>query len=303
MGTGAQGLRGENSTVPGPIGPIGLQGTQGPQGLKGDAGVSNIPGPQGQQGLQGSQGTQGLKGDTGIQGPIGVSGKDADKTTTLWCADGELCSAPLGKKGIKWGTSQIMENNGMDLTSGSATFKITSTPQVNGLGVTTPGSFLLAPPHAVIRGVEGNLNIDGPGQFYILNKGGVTIGKDWGGNGSLNVQGDAKFASALNVQGNANFASTTSFNTINSNSNTPTGWLYINGSTSNGTAMYNGVSIKDGGGLNVGEWGKVPEGQIRSKRVYANHICINGGWCLCKNPNNSNMGWCAENTGAYNRDI
>ena len=49
----------------------------------------------------------------------------------------------------------------------------------------------------------------------------------------------------------------TSINPINNDD-----WLHVKGSTKNGTAMYNGVSIKDGGGLSVGEWKKVPQGNV-----------------------------------------
>jgi hypothetical protein len=51
-------------------------------------------------------------------------------------------------------------------------------------------------------------------------------------------------------------------------------WMRIFGSNANGTAMYNGVSINGGGGLNVGNWGKVPQGQIRT----SDRMCV-GAWC------------------------
>jgi hypothetical protein len=44
-------------------------------------------------------------------------------------------------------------------------------------------------------------------------------------------------------------------------------WMRIYGSGKHGTAMYNSVSIKDGGGLNVGEWLRVPEGMIKSNAL------------------------------------
>jgi len=86
MGQGKPGKDGIDG-LPGPIGPQGVQGQQGVQGPQG---------PLGPVGPQGTQGPQGVKGDTGPQGPAGPPGKNFDKTKTLWCADGLLCSTPNG---------------------------------------------------------------------------------------------------------------------------------------------------------------------------------------------------------------
>jgi len=56
-----------------------------------------------------------------------------------------------------------------------------------------------------IRSKLGNLNMEGPEDFYVLNRNGMTIGTERGGNGTLRVQGDASFGNALRVQGDAIF--------------------------------------------------------------------------------------------------
>ena len=44
-------------------------------------------------------------------------------------------------------------------------------------------------------------------------------------------------------------------------------WLRISGTPANGTAMYNSVSIGDGGGLNVGQWAKVEAGRTKTQKL------------------------------------
>jgi hypothetical protein len=54
-------------------------------------------------------------------------------------------------------------------------------------------------PSGIIKG-QGRLHISGEETLYLLNKNGVIIGKEWGGNGNLVVEGDT------NIQGNLNSA-------------------------------------------------------------------------------------------------
>lgn len=62
-------------------------------------------------------------------------------------------------------------------------------------------------------------------------------------------------------------------------------WFRIYGTAANGTAIYNGVSINDNGGLNVGRWGKVPTGMVASNEVAANDkICIGPRYCIVSGP-------------------
>lgn len=92
----------------GPLGPQGIQGAQGSQGiqgLRGDQGLpSNVVGPMGSQGIQGLQGLA-----SSVAGPKGEAGPSSDvtkvfmKANTLWCADGDVCKLPPGKKSLDWG--------------------------------------------------------------------------------------------------------------------------------------------------------------------------------------------------------
>jgi hypothetical protein len=43
-------------------------------------------------------------------------------------------------------------------------------------------------------------------------------------------------------------------------------WMRIVGSDKNGVALYNGLSVRDNGGVNVGDWGRVPQGVTRSHK-------------------------------------
>ena len=51
-------------------------------------------------------------------------------------------------------------------------------------------------------------------------------------------------------------------NSINITNERQNDWLRLYGSDANGTAVFKGMSIKDGGGLSVGEWKKVPQGNL-----------------------------------------
>jgi hypothetical protein len=119
-------LKGPEGAV-GPIGPVGPVGPRGEKGLDGTvswAGFSepqrnelakvlvtnyksDLKGETGPQGPAGIQGSTGPEGKTGPQGPPGTLGSEASmkqtlftEKRTLWCADGELCQIPVGKKGI-----------------------------------------------------------------------------------------------------------------------------------------------------------------------------------------------------------
>jgi hypothetical protein len=70
---------------------------------------------------------------------------------------------------------------------------------------------------------DGRLHISGNELLYLLNKNGVIVGKEWGGNGNLNVQGDATVNGGIiakgNGSGNTHFPFTDGNNYITSNNN------------------------------------------------------------------------------------
>jgi hypothetical protein len=88
---------------------------------------------------------------------------------------------------------------------------------------------------------EGRLHIHPQEALFLLPKGGTYLTKDWGASGDLSVQGDINATKINRSDGD---------------------WLRISGTPANGTAMFNGVSINDGGGLSVGQWKKVPQGEL-----------------------------------------
>jgi filamentous hemagglutinin family protein len=98
---------------------------------------------------------------------------------------------------------------------------------------------------------DGRLHIAGGEHLYLLNKNGVIIGKEWGGNGNLSVQGNADISSINTPQIRRSGGD----------------WLRINNDGVGRTALYGNLSINDtvgdNGGLAVGTWNdKVGTGNI-----------------------------------------
>jgi len=72
-------------------------------------------------------------------------------------------------------------------------------------GITVPGNIIIEgdlvfPKPTTIKGA-GRLHIGGEELLYILNKAGVMIGKEWGGNGNLTVQGNTTIGGYLAING------------------------------------------------------------------------------------------------------
>jgi filamentous hemagglutinin family protein len=64
-------------------------------------------------------------------------------------------------------------------------------------GLTIPGTLKITPGQT-IEG-QGRLHVTGPELLYILNKNGVVIGKEWGGNGNLSVQGNINSGNGIST--------------------------------------------------------------------------------------------------------
>lgn len=60
--------------------------------------------------------------------------------------------------------------------------------------ITANGAKLFTPANNTIE-CAGRQHVTGPELLYLLNKNGVVIGKEWGGNGNLQVQGNANVGS------------------------------------------------------------------------------------------------------------
>ncbi len=89
----------------------------------------------------------------------------------MWCADGDFCQVPAGKKGFTNGTI-VIDNN---------TIKNDK-----------PGE-------------PGRIHVYGDERLYLLNKDGVIIGKEWGGNGNLQVQGNINVNGEIIAPNGVNF--------------------------------------------------------------------------------------------------
>jgi hypothetical protein len=179
------------SNIPGPQGLIGLQGPiglQGIQGLKGDQGIQGIQGLKGDQGIQGLVGPIGLQG---IQGPIGDVSKDFMKANGMWCADGELCKIPVGKKGIDWGygASKIFDDGQLKVSSDDNIFL--QIGDYNTMQIQKDNVFL----------ANGTALQFGQGFEKVANAGEISYGRyDGGVDGSLNIVGAGKNGQARSVR-------------------------------------------------------------------------------------------------------
>jgi len=67
---------------------------------------------------------------------------------------------------------------------------------------------------------KGRVHLTGPELLYLLNKSGVIIGKEWGGNGNLTVQGDANIGGQLMATGAYNPNVSAALNDLNNRLNT-----------------------------------------------------------------------------------
>ena len=121
----------------------------------------------------------GPKGDSGEISSSAASVKDNlyNKKYTLWCADGDICNLPAGSKGFASGEDIIL--------TPKSNVKVVGGLEVTG-NISNPG----------------RMHIAGEEDLYILNKKGMVIGKEWGGNGDLTVQGNEGVGGNLDVGGN-----------------------------------------------------------------------------------------------------
>ena len=142
-------------------------------------------------------------------------------------------------------------------------------------GYTCPGDYTingsLTFPGGNTLNSNGRFHISGAELLYLLNKSGVIIGKEWGGNGNLNVQG------TLNMGDIINSPNLNRLGAVNSE------WLRINDAGSVGqTALYGALAINDtrgnAGGLCVGDWRtNVGQGNIHATGNITAGGTINAG--------------------------
>jgi hypothetical protein len=151
-----------------------------------------------------------IKGDKGEPGTIGtpeaLEYNLFAQGRTMWCADGELCQIPTNKKGVlvKGALGAGSDGVPMDATwtglnikrrDGKWTHFDWKDDQKNYIRGETRIDGDLVMGGATINRPDGRMHIAGGELLYLLNKNGVIIGKEWGGNGNLQVQGETNTGS------------------------------------------------------------------------------------------------------------
>jgi len=223
---GGQGIQGEKGEA-GPLGPIGPSGPSGPEGPRGRPGVpgpaavidsatlKTLVGPvgpvgpnggQGPPGTTGPQGPLGPAGPTGNTGPIGPAGAQGpagqfspnQTLNSLTAKSMKVNRTASDKWPGGWGEGVHSWDVYANGTVGAGVDGNLSTYMNSGGNMYANGWIegqnmkardnLYA---TTVRGGGGNgrLHIAGDERLYLLNKDGVIIGKEWGGNGNLSVQG------------------------------------------------------------------------------------------------------------------
>ena len=216
----------------GPVGPEGKKGDKGDQGIKGDKGEKGDLGPKGDRGERGPQGERGLMGAVGAtgavgpMGPMGPTGPQGPQGPSV-VLDASTLQTLVGPTGPTGPAGKDFDPN-------------TTYPRVNAVDLWTTNSMSTK----TLQGNganDGRLHIAGDERLYLLNKAGVIVGKEWGGNGSIWVQGDASVAGnttmtgSLAVSGNLSAQNFRGIIVMWSGAvnNIPAGWVLCNGQ--NGT--------------------------------------------------------------------
>lgn len=139
-----------------------------------------------------------LKGDTGSIASDAAL-KASIQPKTIWCAEGELCDIPTGKKGIKWGYggSRIHDDNELTIESDNI-IRFKTGNNVTMAEISNVNSDKSGLNVNVLRGLPtgtGRLHLYSDEKLYLLPKSETIIGKEWGGSGNLSVQGELKLGS------------------------------------------------------------------------------------------------------------
>lgn len=230
---GIQGIKGDIGPQGeiGPMGPVGAKGNTGERGIQGERGLVGPPGPQGPTGPQGERGLTGPAGPQGERGPAGPPVVlDASTLKTLTGPVGPAGPAgpagvagppgptgPQGAAGKDFNTETLypkMKTNKLhlgdkfvisgsgDMHANDSWLRLMNGAQ-SGYGGGVAANDLWANSTVYAKTLSGQgsdngrLHITGGERLYLLNKNGVIIGKEWGGDGSLSVQGDTRLGGSL----------------------------------------------------------------------------------------------------------
>ncbi len=123
----------------------------------------------------------------------------------------------------------------------------------NGDTILTPSGGTIGMPGGAVISASGRLHVAGDEILYLLNKNGVTIGREWGGTGSLHAQGD------VSVDGDVAVAGRIGSLGLHPTNGIPPGWagglhtfdVYAEGSIGCGRNGALAVSMDAGGGVSA----------------------------------------------------
>jgi hypothetical protein len=146
-----------------------------------------------------------VKGNSGNVG-IGAGGSDSFKLL-IDTAGGTKTSLKCEHRGSNFivrpessgGNATVIENTG-----GGALFINPGGAKVSIGTLEVTGDITMGATKTLSSG-DGRMHIFGGEILYLLNKKGVTIGKEWGGTGDLNVQGNVRVDGAISCGGKVGF--------------------------------------------------------------------------------------------------
>ena len=277
---GATGQTGAPGSV-GPMGPVGPAGQPGAVGARGPAGSNGLLGPAGPQGIQGIPGQigpMGPVGSNGAPGPVGATGQIGPVGPVgAVGATGQIGPVgPVGAQGIQGIPGQIGPMGPAGSNGAPGPQGLQGGPGQTGAQGPQgpPGPNVLNAPFTMNQPYTGsNTTQLGNSWFPFADNNtyirpgvaGTTLNGGLAGN-TINI-GDMGTTS-VNIGMNG---STTTMNgpTIHTGPVTAstiyapnTDWMRIYGTSNNGVAVFNGLSVNQGGGVNIGAWGNVPQGTL-----------------------------------------
>ena len=303
--------------IPGPAGPLGPQGIPGPAGPLGPQGIPGPAGPQGPQGIPGSGAdyTKAVDFQLGNaaapgRGPVGPARalvRDGSSSLTINYDNDFTGGVNINANGgLRVGGNSNL-NGDVNIPSGKA---LTIRDQYHGLSFADDmdGPALYGYGGGKLR-VAGNARGEQTVDTLKWNRDGITVqgntltgtnpikfSSKWSGfpddkRNASEISNDIDDYKQLMIVGNKSAGAERRVGVwdrmdvhgalgvqgagIKPIDNAD--WMRIFGTEGNGTAMYKGVSINEGGGLNVGQWARVPEGMIKTKNLRVENGVSLGG--------------------------
>lgn len=198
MGQGPSGPQGEQGPE-GPRGPLGPAGPAGPTGPAGPAGTTGPAGPTGPEGPQGPAGDPKLAAAELVNNNSFIQnlGDNIAKSSTnlVNSLATKFETDPLRLNlATKLSTMTALQNAIADIVTKDP-YKARITGPKGDVGTVGGNKFQItdADNGVTLKGLGGGgksrMHVYSDDELYVLNKKGMVVGKDWGGNGNINAQG------------------------------------------------------------------------------------------------------------------